>query len=142
MKTVKVHLADGAQLPAYQTAGASGLDVAALEAVRIPAGSYRAVRTGVSLELSRGMEVQVRPRSGLALKHGIGILKAPGTIDSDYRGEIIVILFNLGPKAYQVKVGDRVAQLVFATTTRVRLSRARKLNATRRAAGGFGHTGR
>jgi dUTP pyrophosphatase len=138
---VRVRLGHGATMPIYQTPGASGMDIAATEKIVIPPASFRAVRTGLFLELPDGLEVQVRPRSGLALKHGIGILNAPGTIDSDYRGEIVVILFNLGRKRYTVMPGDRIAQLVFARTIRARLQSCRALCRTARGAGGFGHTG-
>jgi dUTP pyrophosphatase len=141
IKNVKVRLAPGARLPVYQTAGASGTDIAAIEAVTIPPGSFRPVRTGVFVELPPGMEIQVRPRSGLALKHGIGILNSPGTIDADYRGEIIVILFNFSRRRFAVSPGDRIAQLVFSPVARVRLVPARTLKTTGRGHGGFGHTG-
>jgi dUTP pyrophosphatase len=144
MKTVhvRVKLGKGAQMPEYQTAGAAGMDISANECVVIPARSFQGVKTGVFLEIPRGFEVQVRPRSGLALKHGIGILNGPGTIDSDYRGEVIVILFNLGRKAFAVAPGDRIAQLVCAQSVKVALHRVKALTPTRRGAAGFGHTGR
>ena len=138
---IRVRVKPGGQVPAYQTVGASGMDIAAAERVLIPAGSFRAVRTGVLLELPKGIEAQVRPRSGLALRHGIGVLNSPGTIDSDYRGEIVVILFNLGRKQFVVKPGDRVAQLVFSRVVRAELRSVRTLRPTRRGARGFGHTG-
>lgn len=139
--SVKIRIEPGAQQPAYQSAGAAGMDVAAAEKVVIPAGGFASVKTGVFLEIPKGMEVQVRPRSGLALKSGIGILNSPGTIDSDYRGEVRVILFNFSRKRFQVSPGDRIAQLVFARVSRVRLVKSVKLAGTRRGAGGFGHTG-
>jgi len=139
---VRVKLAGTVILPAYQTAGASGMDIAACKRAVIPAGGFQAVHTGVFLELPEGMEVQVRPRSGLAIRHGIGILNSPGTIDSDYRGEIVVILFNLGGRCFVIQPGDRIAQLVFSGVTRVRLQPVRVLGTTARGTGGFGHTGR
>jgi dUTP pyrophosphatase len=129
-------------MPEYQTAGAAGMDIAAAEKAVIKPGGFAGVGTRVFLEIPKGMEVQVRPRSGLALKHGIGILNSPGTIDSDYRGEVRVILFNFGRTRFVVNPGDRIAQLVFGRTTRVQLVKSEKLDATRRGAGGFGHTGR
>jgi dUTP pyrophosphatase len=143
MKTVKVriHRVSGGQMPRYQTEGSSGMDIAAAEQATIPAGSFRAVRTGVYLELPKGVEVQVRPRSGLALRHGIGILNSPGTIDSDYRGEILVILFNLGKKPFQIRAGDRIAQLVCSRIVKAKPVEAKSLSRTRRGSGGFGHTG-
>jgi dUTP pyrophosphatase len=128
-------------MPEYQTAGASGMDIAACAATVVPVRGRQAVHTGVFLELPPGMEVQVRPRSGLALRHGIGILNSPGTIDSDYRGEIVVILFNVGRVPFVVRPGDRIAQLVFARAQQVRLRPALKLGTTQRGEGGFGHTG-
>ena len=139
--TIRVRLEPGATMPEYKTAGAAGMDIAASEPAVIPPGAFRGVHTGVFLELPEGTEVQVRPRSGLALRHGIGILNAPGTIDSDYRGEIIVILFNLGRRRFTIRTGDRIAQLVFGKTLRVGLRPAARLNATARGSGGFGHTG-
>jgi dUTP pyrophosphatase len=138
---VRVRIEPGARQPEYQTAGAAGMDIAAAEKVVIRPGRFASVGTGVLLEIPRGMEVQVRPRSGLALKHGIGILNSPGTIDSDYRGEVRVILFNFSRRRFVINPGDRIAQLVFARVNRVRLVKSAKLARTRRGAGGFGHTG-
>jgi dUTP pyrophosphatase len=138
---VRVRVEPGGRLPGYKTAGAAGMDIAAAERTVIAQGRFVGVGTGVYLEIPKGMEVQVRPRSGLALKHGIGILNSPGTIDSDYRGEVRVILFNFGRRRFTVNPGDRIAQLVFGRTSRVRLVKSVKLSATRRGAGGFGHTG-
>jgi dUTP pyrophosphatase len=140
--SVRIRIEPGAGLPEYQTAGAAGMDIAAAERVMIRPGRFASVGTGVFLEIPKGMEVQVRPRSGLALRHGIGILNSPGTVDSDYRGEVRVILFNFGRKRFEVNPGDRIAQLVFAPVSRVRLVKTGKLANTRRGAGGFGHTGR
>ena len=131
-------------LPAYQTENAAGLDVyaAVTEPLAIAPGQVVAVPTGVRLEIPAGYEAQVRPRSGLALKHGIGIPNGPGTIDADYRGELRVLLINFGREPYVVHRGDRVAQLVFARVARARLEIAPDLNETARGDGGFGHSGR
>jgi len=130
--------------PAYQTEHAAGLDVyaAVTEPLTIPAGKVAAVPTGVRLEIPPGYEAQVRPRSGLALRHAIGIPNGPGTIDADYRGELHVLLINFGAEPYVVRRGDRVAQLVFAKVTKVALTATAELNETARGDGGFGHSGR
>lgn len=130
--------------PAYQSDHAAGMDVyAAVERpLTIASGAVAAVPTGVRLEIPPGFEAQVRPRSGLALKHRIGIPNAPGTIDADYRGELKVLLINLGTEAFVVNRGDRVAQLVFAPVSRVSLAISEELGETARGEGGFGHTGR
>lgn len=130
--------------PAYQTEHAAGLDVyaAVSEPLTIPPGKVVAVPTGVRLEIPPGYEAQVRPRSGLALRHGIGIPNGPGTIDADYRGELQVLLINFGSEPYVVQRGDRVAQLVFASVARVSLTVAEELQDTARGDGGFGHSGR
>jgi len=130
--------------PAYQTEHAAGLDVyaAVTEPLTVPPGRVVAVPTGVHLEIPPGYEAQVRPRSGLARKHGIGIPNGPGTIDSDYRGELQVLLINFGSEPYVVRRGDRVAQLVFASVARVSLPVAEELQDTARGDGGFGHSGR
>jgi len=130
--------------PAYQTEHAAGMDVyaAVSEPLTVPPGRVVAVPTGVHLEIPPGYEAQVRPRSGLALRHGIGIPNGPGTIDSDYRGELQVLLINFGSEPYVVQRGDRVAQLVFASVARVSLTVAGELQDTARGDGGFGHSGR
>lgn len=130
--------------PAYQTEHAAGLDVyaAVTEPLTIPPGAVVAVPTGVRLEIPPGYEGQVRPRSGLALRHAIGIPNGPGTIDADYRGELQVLLINFGTEPYVVRRGDRVAQLVFAKVTKVSLTASAELNETARGGGGFGHSGR
>jgi dUTP pyrophosphatase len=131
------------QLPRYMTPGAAGLDVVA--AVKAPLllkeGARALVPTGFALEVPLGYEVQVRPRSGLALKHGVTVLNAPGTIDSDYRGEVGVILVNLGSEPYTICRGERIAQLVVAKVARVAVEVAGELSGTQRGDGGFGHTG-
>jgi dUTP pyrophosphatase len=132
----------GLPLPAYATPGAAGMDVVAAEDIRLAPGARHAVATGFALSIPDGYEVQVRPRSGLALKHGITCLNTPGTIDSDYRGEVKIILANLGSDTFEVKRGDRIAQLVPATVTRATLDEVSALDDTARGTGGFGSTGR
>jgi dUTP pyrophosphatase len=124
--------------------GAAGMDLAAsLDAdVTIAPGKRALVGTGLAIALPRGFEAQVRPRSGLAAKHGVTVLNAPGTIDEDYRGEIKVILINHGDEAFVVKSGERIAQVVIARVERVVLDEQASLDASARGAGGFGHTGR
>jgi dUTP pyrophosphatase len=129
-------------LPGYATEGSAGLDLCASEATRLEPGSYATVGTGLAFELSPGWEGQVRPRSGLAARHGVTVLNAPGTIDADYRGEVRVVLVNHGREAHEVRVGDRIAQLVVAPVARVQVLEVDALGSTPRGAGGFGHTGR
>lgn len=129
-------------LPRYQTEYAAGLDLLADLEVILEPGARALVPTGIAIELPPGFEAQVRPRSGLALHHGVTLLNSPGTIDSDYRGEIQVLLVHLGTQPIRIARGDRIAQLVVAPVTRVAWSEAENLNPTQRAAGGFGHTGR
>jgi dUTP pyrophosphatase len=133
-----------AVLPATMSAGAAGLDLAAaLDApVSIPPGHRLLVPTGLAMAIPAGYEGQVRPRSGLAIKHGVTCLNAPGTIDSDYRGEVKVILVNHGQEPFAIAHGDRIAQLVIAPVTRVDLAAVERLDETDRGAGGFGSTGR
>lgn len=128
-------------LPAYATPGAAGLDVVSAEDVVIEPGSRHAVATGFALAIPDGYEVQVRPRSGLALKYGITCLNTPGTIDSDYRGEVKVILANLGSAPFAVARGERIAQLVPAAVQRAVLAEVDALDETARGSGGFGSTG-
>ncbi len=130
-------------LPAYQTEGASGMDLRAdIEAeLSIPPMGRALIPTGIALALPPGVEGQVRPRSGLAVRHGVTCLNTPGTIDADYRGEIRVILVNLGDAPFSVRRGDRIAQIVFAPVVRAALQVVDDLGATRRGEGGFGHTG-
>ncbi len=129
-------------LPAYATAGAAGMDVVAAETIDLPPGARHAVATGFALAIPDGFEVQVRPRSGLALRHGITCLNTPGTIDSDYRGEVKVILANLGQEPFRVVRGERIAQLVPAAVTRADWVEVADLDDTARGSGGFGSTGR
>ncbi|NBB24518.1 dUTP diphosphatase [Porphyrobacter sp. SLTP] len=131
----------GLPLPAYATTGAAGMDVVSAEDVTIAPGARHAVATGLSLAIPEGYEIQVRPRSGLALKHGITVPNTPGTIDSDYRGELKVILINLGPEPFAIARGDRVAQLVLAPVVQAAWSEVAELDATDRGEGGFGSTG-
>jgi dUTP pyrophosphatase len=133
---------DGLPLPAYATAGAAGMDVVAAEDVTLAPGARHAVATGFAIAIPTGYEVQVRPRSGLALKHGITCLNTPGTIDSDYRGEVKVILANLGNEPFAVIRGERIAQLVPAPVLIATLDEVESLDDTARGSGGFGSTGR
>ena len=137
--------AEGLPLPRYETAEAAGLDLLAAvpdDAPVVIAPSRRAlVPTGLALQLPGGHEAQVRPRSGLALRHGVTVLNAPGTIDADYRGEVLVLLVNLGDEPFAVTRGLRIAQLVVAPVTRAALVETDDLDATARAGGGFGSTG-
>lgn len=135
--------AEGLPLPRYQTEHAAGVDLCAAvagEAVIGP-GQWKLIPTGIAVAIPDGYEGQVRPRSGLALKHGIGMLNAPGTIDADYRGEIGVILFNFSDALFTVRRGDRIAQMVFARVLKAEFRAAEALTETTRGAGGFGHTG-
>lgn len=134
--------AEGLKLPAYATPGAAGMDLLAARAVEIAPGSRALVPTGLAIALPEGFEMQVRPRSGLALKHGITVLNAPGTVDSDYRGEVGVILLNTGAEPFAIARGERIAQAVFAPVTRAEWEEVVVLPETQRGAGGFGSTGR
>jgi dUTP pyrophosphatase len=144
VNVVRLAHAEGLPLPAYQSAGAAGLDLAAAveTSVTLRAGQRALIPTGLILELPAGFEAQVRPRSGLALKHGITVLNSPGTVDSDYRGEVKVLLVNLGDGPFTIARGERIAQLVVARCEHVALVDAPTASATRRGAGGFGSTGR
>ena len=143
MKVKRVNGAEDLSLPMYATDGASGMDVVAniKEDVILKSGERKLIPTGFSFQLKSGQELQVRPRSGLALKHGITVLNAPGTIDSDYRGEVGVILINLGQEDFLIKRGDRIAQLVLANVERETLEEVNILSDTVRDDGGFGSTG-
>ena len=132
---------EGLQLPDYATAGAAGMDVLAAEDVSLAPGARHAVATGLAFAIPHGYEIQVRPRSGLALKHGITVPNTPGTIDSDYRGELKVILINHGADTFEIRRGDRVAQLVLAPVTRASWLKVDELDHTERGEGGFGSTG-
>ena len=139
------HLGD-LPLPSYQTDGAAGMDlmaaVAQSEPVTLLPGERAAIPTGIAIALPEGFEAQVRPRSGLARKHGIGLVNSPGTVDCDYRGEVTVLLVNLGQEPFVIRSGERIAQLVVAPVVRVAWEETGSLEATGRGSGGFGHTGR
>ncbi len=131
-----------ALLPKYETEGAAGADVSSVETLDIPPGQVRAVNLGFAVSIPAGYEIQVRPRSGLALHHSITVLNAPGTVDSDYRGPMKVILANLGDKTFFVNKGDRVAQLVVNKVYQSQFIEVSSLGETARGTGGFGSTGR
>ena len=142
--TVRLRPIDGLPdraVPAYATAGAAGLDLPAAEAVTLAPGQFAPVRTGYDIELPDGYEGQVRPRSGLAARHGVTVLNSPGTIDADYRGELRVILINHGLSPFAIAPGDRIAQLVVAPVVQAQVVLVQTLSDTQRGAGGFGHTG-
>ena len=130
-------------LPVYATHGSAGMDIyAAVESdLTVKAGETMLVPTGFSMEIPVGFEAQIRPRSGLALKHQIGLMNSPGTIDSDYRGEVKIVFTNFGKNDFVVKRGDRIAQMVVAQYERVEWEEVKKLTETQRGTGGFGHTG-
>lgn len=133
---------EGLPPPSYASDGAAGLDVVAAESLTLAPGGRHAVATGFAVAIPAGYEIQVRPRSGLALKNGITCLNTPGTIDSDYRGEVKVILANLGSEPFEVVRGERIAQLVPAPVLKARFSEVAELDSTGRGEGGFGSTGR
>ena len=133
---------DGLPLPRYATEDAAGLDIASADELTLAPGARHAFATGFAIEIPRGFEVQVRPRSGLAIRHGITCLNTPGTIDSDYRGEVKVILINLGAEPFAVARGERIAQLVPAAVLRAQFTEETSLAETARGSGGFGSTGR
>ena len=132
---------EGLPVPAYATTGAAGMDVVAAEDVNLAPRGRHAVATGFAMAIPEGFEVQVRPRSGLALKHGISLPNTPGTIASDYRGELKIILINLGEEAFAIRRGDRIAQLVVAPVQLASFAEVEELDDTARGAGGFGSTG-
>jgi dUTP pyrophosphatase len=134
---------EGLPLPAYQTAGASGMDLhaAVAEDQVIEPGVTALIPTGIKIAIPAGYEAQVRPRSGLALRHGVTLLNTPGTIDSDYRGPVAVIVFNAGKEPFRVRRGDRIAQMVIVPVCRAELVEVAAVDDTERSAGGFGHTG-
>ncbi len=133
---------EGLPMPAYATEGAAGMDVVSAEDLDLAPGARHAVATGFAMAIPFGFEVQVRPRSGLALKHGITCLNTPGTIDSDYRGEVKVILANLGDAPFPIRRGERIAQLIPAPVQHARFALVDSLDETERGSGGFGSTGR
>lgn len=142
-KKVKISTASGVELPGYATGGSAGMDLRACLAVPVTLapGERRLIPTGIRIALPEGYEAQIRPRSGLALNKGITVLNSPGTIDCDYRGEIGVILINLGEENVVINNGDRIAQMIVAPYTCVTWLETEDLEATERGAGGFGHTG-
>ncbi len=149
MTTVRVERlphAEGLALPAYETTGSAGMDlraaVAEFEPIVLAPGERRLIPTGLKIALEPGYEAQVRPRSGLALKHGVTCLNSPGTIDSDYRGEVGVILINHGQIAFEINRGERIAQMVIAPYAQAVMAEVEALDETARGAGGFGSTGR
>ena len=149
MTTVRVERlphAEGLALPAYETTGSAGMDLRAalpeFEPVILAPGERRLIPTGLKIALEPGYEAQVRPRSGLALKHGVTCLNSPGTIDSDYRGEVGVILINHGQIAFEINRGERIAQMVIAPYAQAVMAEVEALDETARGAGGFGSTGR
>lgn len=137
--------AEGLALPRYETEGAAGMDLLAAidagEPLELLPGKYAMVPTGLAMAIPIGFEAQIRPRSGLAAKHGVTVLNSPGTIDSDYRGEIKVILINHGAETFTIERGSRIAQMVIATVTQAALNEVDQLNETTRGTGGFGSTG-
>ncbi len=139
--TIKIQVEDRECLPAYATENASGMDLKAYEDCCLAPGERRAVRTGIRLAIPEGYEAQVRPRSGLALQKGLSIPNAPGTIDSDYRGEVKVILINLGTEPVVIKKGERIAQMVICPVTKAQWEVVPQLPQTERGDGGFGSTG-
>ena len=141
---VKVVATEGAVIPEYKTKGAAGADVCALlkEPVFLEPGERALIPTGLYFEIPEGYEIQVRPRSGLAFKNGVTVLNTPGTIDSDYRGELKVILINLGKELFTVKNGERIAQIIVAPVTQGKFVITESLSETGRGAGGFGSTGK
>ncbi len=145
VKVKRLPHADGLPLPAYQTEGAAGFDLLAAIApeatVTIAPGARALIPTGLIFELPKKSEAQVRPRSGLAIKHGVTVLNSPGTIDSDYRGEVAVILINLGNEPFPVRRGERIAQVVIAPVAHAKLKESKQISETKRGAGGFGSTG-
>lgn len=135
----KLH--DDAVIPSYQTVEAAGFDFHAIEGLTLEVGQRALVKTGLSMALPFGYELQIRPRSGLAYKHGITVLNSPGTVDSDYRGELMVLLINHGEKAFVIEKNERIAQGVIQAVTQARFSIVDTLSETDRGAGGFGSTG-
>ncbi len=146
IKIMRLRPAEDADIPVprYMTPDAAGMDICAAvqQDTVLEAGQIRLLPTGFAMALPRGYEAQIRPRSGLAVKYGIGMINAPGTIDSDYRGEVMIALINLGRSAYTVRRGDRIAQMIIQHVHQARLEVVEHLEPTARSTGGFGHTGR
>lgn len=143
IKVKRLEHSEGLPLPQLMTAGAAGADftAAVTESVTLQPGEYGMIPTGLSVEIPLGYEMQVRPRSGLAAKHGVTVLNTPGTVDADYRGEVKVILINLGKEPFEITRGMRIAQSVIAEVPQVEYVEVRELSETHRGEGGFGHTG-
>ena len=144
--TVRIKRFEGQEdipLPAYETGGSAGMDLRAAvkEKVMLRPGEIKLIPTGLAISVPPGFEAQVRPRSGLALRHGLGLANSPGTIDSDYRGEIGLIMINWGPDPVVIKRGDRIAQMVITRVYRAEVVHVRDLDSTERGEGGFGHSG-
>ncbi len=146
VKFCRLHFEKDADLPLprYMTAQAAGMDLCAavIEPVEIAQGAIKLIPTGLAMALPPGFEAQIRPRSGLAIKHGITLINSPGTIDADYRGEIMLGLINHGPKPYTIHRGDRVAQMIISQVVQPEIKAVEQLDDTERQDGGFGHTGR
>lgn len=145
MESVKVllkKLNSNGSIPTYMTRGSSGLDLYSAEEKIIPPGKWEIISTGIAVEIPQGYEGQIRSRSGLAKNYGVFVLNSPGTIDSDYRGEVKVILMNLGNEPFRINIGDRIAQLVIAPVVHAEILEVEALSNTERNDGGFGHTGR
>jgi dUTP pyrophosphatase len=142
VEIVKLANGQGLDLPSYATQGSAGLDLRAAESATLPPGTRGLIATGIAIALPENFEAQVRPRSGLAVKHGVTVLNAPGTIDADYRGEIKVPLINLGTEDFIIQRGDRIAQMVIAPVVQVQLIEVRSLHETSRGAAGFGSSGK
>jgi dUTP pyrophosphatase len=144
VQIIKIPGNEDIPLPVKMSSGSSGFDLhaAVKELIQIQPREWKLIPTGIAISMSNRLEAQVRPRSGLALKHGITLLNSPGTIDADYRGEIGIILFNVSERPFQVERGDRVAQLVFQEIPRIEFQTGDVLNETLRGSGGFGHTGK
>ncbi|WP_024789302.1 dUTP diphosphatase [Lebetimonas sp. JH292] len=135
-------LSNEAIIPEYKSEEAAGFDLHSVEDIIIKPGERRLIKTALAFEIERGYEIQIRPRSGLAFKHGITVLNTPGTIDSDYRGEIKVLLINLGNEDFEIKKGERIAQAVVAPVIQARFIEVGELSETKRGSGGFGSTGK
>ena len=135
-------LNNDALIPEYQSKGAAGFDLCAIEDLTLTQGKFALIPTGLAFSIKKGYEIQVRPRSGLALKHGITVLNTPGTVDSDYRGEIKVILINLGNEDFVIKKGERIAQAVLCKVKQAKIKIVKKLDKTARGKSGFGSTGK
>ena len=142
VKIMRLANSEGLELPSYATSGAAGLDLRAAEAAILKTGARALISTGIAIALPKNHEAQVRPRSGLAVKHGVTVLNSPGTIDEDYRGEIKVPMINHGAEDFVIKRGDRIAQMVIAPVTHAKLIEVSSLDETARGAGGFGSSGK